>query len=55
MLSKTYRNDQIQSWELLVANFLFGQVMRKTGNRTNPQVVMVELENNCNKLAVNKK
>jgi aspartyl-tRNA(Asn)/glutamyl-tRNA(Gln) amidotransferase subunit B len=30
--------------KLTVANFLFGQVMRKAGGKANPQVVREELE-----------
>ncbi len=43
--------DEVTSYKagkLTVANFLFGQVMKKAGGRANPQVVRTELEKQLN-------
>ena len=34
--------------KITVANFLFGQVMRKAGGKANPQVLRAELEKQLN-------
>lgn len=48
--------DEVASYhagKVTVANWLFGQVMRKAGGRANPQVVRAELERQLNALRVN--
>lgn len=59
-VSETLREqpDEVASYlagKVTVANWLFGQVMRKAGGRANPQVVRAELERQLNALRANPK